>query len=247
MSFTLITICWNSAKTIERCVNSILAQTRLPDEYIFVDGGSTDGTLEKLQEFCAILEKQNVRTLIWPQIRKDGEAGIPSAWNQAITRAKGDIIALLNSDDWYEPQTIEYVSKRFEKTPDLEILSGPVQMRAPDGVPTKVLRPQCLCLSQILMPLKHPACFIAKKLYARTGLYDTHYKISSDYEFVLRCKRCQASIEYFDECLVNMEAGGLANSNRSIARNETVRIARLYYPFSPLPYIAWLLRFLSGR
>ena len=247
MSFSLITICWNSAKTIERCVNSILAQTRLPDEYIFVDGGSTDGTLEKLQKFCDILEKHNVRTLIRPQIRKEGEAGIPSAWNQAIAFAKGDIIALLNSDDWYEPETIDYVCKRFEASPDLEILSGPVKMRDADGAPTLVLRPQCPCLSQILMPLKHPACFISRKLYKRAGLYDTNFKISSDYEFICRCQKCQAKIEYFDNCLVNMEAGGLANSSRARARNETFKIARLYYPLSPLPYIAWLMRWLTGR
>ena len=247
MTFTLITICLNSAGTVERCVDSVLAQTRLPDEYLFVDGGSTDGTLEILETLSSRLRERGVRSRVIRQIRKPGEAGIPSAWNQGIAASSGDIVALLNSDDWYEPTAIETVMDRFGKNPDMELLCGSVRMVSRDGRPQKLLHPQCLCLAHVLMPLKHPACFVSRKLYKRIGMYDTAFRISADYEFAWRCRAGLASVVYMDDCLVNMEAGGLANSSRAQARNETLRIARMYVPYSPFPYLAWLLRFLTGR
>ena len=247
MKVTLITICFNSERTIARCVESVLSQTRLPDEYLFVDGGSTDGTLELLDERVKRLLAVGVSSRVLHQERHPGEAGIPSAWNQGLDAATGDVIALLNSDDWYENNALAYVMEQFEADRNMEILAGPVQMVTPTGEKERRLYPQCLWLSQILMPLKHPACFISRSLYARIGKYDTSFKISSDYEFVWRCRKALADIHFFETCLVNMEAGGLANANRAMARNETLRIARMYAPYSPLPWLAWLLRFLSGR
>ncbi|MBQ7649354.1 MAG: glycosyltransferase, partial [Victivallales bacterium] len=84
MDTTVITICWNSARRIERCVESVLAQEQLPSEYIFVDGGSTDGTLVLLENLSSRLETKGITTRIIHQVRREGEAGIPSAWNQGI-------------------------------------------------------------------------------------------------------------------------------------------------------------------
>ena len=82
MKSTLITICLNSERTIARCVESVLAQTRLPDEYLFVDGGSTDETPRLLAEWTARLQAVGVSSRIIRQNRRANEAGIPSAWNR---------------------------------------------------------------------------------------------------------------------------------------------------------------------
>ena len=247
MKSTLITICWNSVKRIERCVASVLAQELPPTEYIFVDGGSTDGTLELLENLSSRLESKGITTRIIHQVRRDGEAGIPSAWNQGIEAAHGDVIALLNSDDFYHPDTLSTAVHALEAQPDAEMFAAAIDLEDADGKKVGELHPRCLCLAEFLMPLAHPACFITRRLYDRIGLYDTSYRISADYDFVWRCRLANARLIYSQECLVTMETGGLANSNRAAARNETLRIARKHSRFPILPYLAWLARNITGR
>ena len=107
MRLTVITICRNAAATLRRTVASVLAQTRRPDEYLFVDGQSDDGTPELLDTLCAELSAHGIAAR-W--LRQEppgpGAAGIPSAWNQGIAASTGDVIALLNGDDWYEPTAL---------------------------------------------------------------------------------------------------------------------------------------------
>ncbi len=244
---TIITICWNSANRIERCVESVLAQELLPDEYIFVDGGSTDGTLDKLKSLSSRLTAKGIATQTIAQVRHPNEAGIPSAWNQGIAAAHGNVIALLNSDDYYHPETLTTVKHTFEEHPEAEMFAASINLVDSAGQPAGELHPRCLWLSEFLMPLAHPACFVTRKLYDRIGLYDTSYKISADYDFVWRCRLANASLLFSQECLVTMETGGLANSNRAAARDETLRIARKHSKFPLLPYLAWLARKATGR
>lgn len=247
MKSTLITICWNSIRRIERCVESVLAQELPPNEYIFVDGGSTDGTLELLESLSQRLEAKGISTRIIQQVRKDGEAGIPSAWNQGIAAAHGDVIALLNSDDFYRPSTLSTAVSALEAQPDAEMFAAAIDLVDAEGNKVGELHPRCLCLAEFLMPLAHPACFITRRLYDRIGLYDTSYRISADYDFVWRCRRADAKLIYSQECLVTMETGGLANSSRAAARDETLRIARKHSSLPFLPYLAWLARKVTGR
>ncbi len=234
-------------RRIERCVESVLAQELLPSEYIFVDGGSTDGTLELLESLSQRLEAKGVSTRTIHQVRREGEAGIPSAWNQGIEAAHGDVIALLNSDDFYHPNTLSTAIHALEAQPDAEMFAAAIGLVDGDDKKVGELHPRCLCLSEFLMPLAHPACFITRKLYERVGLYDTSYKISADYDFVWRCRRANVKLLYSQECLVTMETGGLANSSRAAARDETLRIARKHSHFPILPYLAWLARKITGR
>ena len=82
MKISLITICWNSERTLSRSLKSVMEQSRRPDEYVFVDGGSTDRTLEILEEFKAKAEHSNMAVRILQQVRHEDAAGIPDAWNQ---------------------------------------------------------------------------------------------------------------------------------------------------------------------
>ncbi len=247
MHSTIITICWNSAKRIERCVESVLAQERLPEEYIFVDGGSTDGTLALLDSLSQRLNEKGISTRTIAQQRIEGEAGIPSAWNQGLAAAHGDVIALLNSDDYYRRNTLSSAMQALESEPDAEMFAAAVSLVDADGNAVGELHPRCLWLSEFLMPLAHPACFVTRRLYDRIGTYDTSYRISADYDFVWRCRLANARLIYSQECLVCMETGGLANSSRSAARDETLRIAKKHSKLPVLPYLAWLARKLTGR
>ncbi len=247
MTITVITICRNSARTLQRTIDSILQQQLKPRQYLFVEGGSTDDTLNILQQNLPLLQRAGIPAKILQQAPvRAGEAGIPAAWNQGLQQTDGDIIALLNSDDWYEPQTLAEIHHAFIEHPETEAVVCPVVLL--DAIAgKKLLPPRCLCLLPLLMPLPHPGCFFRRSLYDRIGHYDTLYHIAADYDFIWRCRRAGTRWATLANPLVNMEAGGLANSSRKKARLETLTIARKYTPWSPLPCLAWLLRKITGR
>lgn len=242
---TIITICLNAAERLERCVRSVLGQTHLPDEYIFVDGGSTDGTLQLLDTLCKELLQSGVSARVLHQERHPGEAGIPSAWNQGLAQASGDIIALLNSDDFYAPTTLETVLEGFEQGCDLFV--GSINLVDATGKKTGEIHPKCLFWQEIKMAIPHPACFVAKTTYDKVGLYDTSYRISADYDFIWRCRKAQMRFRYSEKLLTCMETGGTANSSRALARKETLAIALKYSCIPLLARFAWLLRRITGR
>ncbi len=242
MRISLVTICWNAEKTLRRAVSSVLAQTRLPDEYAFVDGGSTDGTLGLLAELCKTLEERGVKAWVIQQQRKEGEAGIPSAWNQGIAQMTGDVIGLLNSDDWYETKALKTVEAAFESA-DAGMVSAAVRFVAPGtGKECKVFRRMPPWQLSFRMTVPHPGLFVKKGTYDVVGLYDTAYRISADYDFVWRCHKADIATVSIGEPLVSMELGGTANQNRRLARRETLQIARKYSVFPILAWLAWLVR-----
>ncbi|NLF92810.1 MAG: glycosyltransferase [Oligosphaeraceae bacterium] len=241
MSITLITICLNSAATLQRCLDSVLLQTCKPDEYLFVDGGSSDTTLAILEEQLPRLQAAGMRARVIQQQQEPEAAGIPAAWNLGLKNASGEIIALLNSDDWYEPQTLQTVSQAFAAGDLLDGVVCPVNLLAAGQI-VKILPARSLRWLPVLMPVPHPGCFFHRRLYERLGHYDTRYSISADYDFIWRCRQKHARLQYLPRALVNMEAGGLANRNRKLARNETYIIAKRHTPWLALPRIAWLLR-----
>ncbi|MBR6373553.1 MAG: glycosyltransferase [Victivallales bacterium] len=245
--FSLITITLNAQGKLPRCISSILGQTRLPDEYLFIDGGSQDGTIKIIEEALPQLKAKGVNARLLRQNHKEGHAGIPEAWNQGITQATGDIIGLLNSDDFYLPETIKTVVKAFSENANLELLSSPISMVSPDGAYLYSLYPHCLCMSEIKMPVPHPGTFASAPLYKRIGLYDENYRISADYDFIWRCRKAKANTLYLEKTLVNMEAGGMANSSRELARKETLAIALKHSRIPLLARIAYLLRKITGK
>ncbi len=247
MKFSLITITLNAEKSLRRCISSVLEQSRLPNEYIFVDGGSTDGTESIINDALPALIAKGIDAKLVKQVHTQGKAGIPEAWNQGITRASGDIIALLNSDDYYSPDTIRQVCNAFEENPDAEIVTSPIAMVDENGTIRHYLHPKCLCMSEIMMPLPHPGTFIRSSLYNRIGLYNENYRISADYDLIWRSRKAGAKIVYRKDQLVSMEAGGLANSSRPLARKETLKIALEHSRIPLLARAAWLLRVITGR
>ena len=108
MKFSIITICYNSEKTIERTIKSVLAQTYKNYEYIIVDGASKDGTLEIVKRF----ELQFDGRLKW---KSEPDKGIYDAMNKGINMATGDVIGIVNSDDWLEADAMIIVAKAIEK------------------------------------------------------------------------------------------------------------------------------------
>ncbi len=180
LKVSVITACFNSEKTIEDTILSVLHQTYKNIEYIIIDGSSTDSTLEIIQKHrdriaCVVSEK---------------DEGIYDAMNKGIKRSSGDIIALLNSDDFYKDEfVIEKVVRYYE--------SGEFS-------------PKTLLYG--VVPA-HPTLFVKKAIYERYGLYKTDYKISADFEMIIRLFVVQKiSFSYLKEVLVVMRTGGVSTS-----------------------------------
>ena len=113
MKVSIITVCYNSAKTIKRTIKSVAEQDYEEIEYIIIDGGSTDGTLDIIDRY-----KDKISVLV-----SEPDEGIYDAMNKGIARATGDIIGFMNSDDWYADGAIVAIAEAFKKT-EAEIVYG---------------------------------------------------------------------------------------------------------------------------
>jgi GT2 family glycosyltransferase len=245
LTYSVITACWNSARTLKRCIASVLAQTVPPREHIFVDGGSTDATRALIEQSyaggfdpsgtiaCKLLEQGSVR-------------GISAAWNVAIEQSTGDAVFILNSDDWYETDCAERVLAAMRGHPEAGIVHADARMyRRGESTPCAIWRNRPEWLLPILMPYVHPACFVRRSVYREIGGFDPACAIAMDYDFLWRCKVNGVKSVKLPQLLTNFELGGTADSRRREARIEVYRIARRYH--RAFPAFAFVARCLTGR
>jgi len=247
MTYGVVTITLNSVETVRRTIASVLGQHCAPAEYIFVDGGSDDGTLAVLEETVAAAPRR------WPETRcrllhQVGGTGIAHAWNMGVRELRTDVVFILNSDDWYVADAAATVLDEFARTPAADLVIAPVRIWCPAVASDPVTQaPRPFWCFPFLMPVMHPACFVSRAVYERVGLYDEQYRISADYDFVYRCVRAGMKFRSCPTPLTNMQAGGRADSNRALARRETRLIGCRHARVPLLPWCAYLLRVLARR
>lgn len=199
---------WNNAKTIKDAINSVLNQSYKDVEYIVIDGASTDGTIEIVQSYGDkikfISEKDN---------------GLYDAMNKGIRMATGDVVGILNSDDFYASDKIlQIVADEFLKGNIDSVYANLEYIDAND--PKRVIRywRSKKCQEGLFRSGWHPAhptFFVKKEIYEKYGVFDLSFKIAADYELMLRFfEKCKITSSYVDEVFVKMRIGG--ESNRSI-------------------------------
>jgi glycosyltransferase involved in cell wall biosynthesis len=208
MKVSIITPSFNSAHTILNTINSVASQNYPHIEYIIIDGGSTDGTKEIIQANAHLIDH-------WVSER---DQGIYDAMNKGILRATGDVIAILNSDDFYvHDEVIQRVVQHFKRT-RADSVYGDLQYVAPFNS-AKVIRHWVSghyhrrnFLYGWMPP--HPSFFVKRKIYDSFGLFNTRLKTSADYELMLRfLYKNKVSSHYLPELLVRMRAGGASNQS----------------------------------
>ena len=208
MKISIITVVWNNAKTIKDAINSVLNQSYKDVEYIVIDGASTDGTIEILQSYGDkikfISEKDN---------------GLYDAMNKGIRMATGDVVGILNSDDFYASDKIlQIVADEFLKSNIDSVYANLEYIDAND--PKRVIRywrskKYQEGLFRSGWHPAHPTFFVKKEIYEKYGVFDLSFKIAADYELMLRFfEKCKITSSYVDEVFVKMRIGG--ESNRSI-------------------------------
>lgn len=221
MKLSLITTTFNSANTLLDTIQSVRSQGINELEYIIVDGGSTDGTLELIQNNRDVISK----------FISEPDNGIYDAINKGIAIATGEVVGLIHSDDFFASnQVLGKVIEAFSDQ-DVDALYGDLQyVDRTDS--TKVVRnwkskPYSDGLfEQGWMPA-HPTFYLRRQYFKQFGVYDTDFYTSADYELMLRMlRKHKLRSKYLPITMVKMRVGGQSNvslKNRWIANQEDVR------------------------
>ena len=210
---SIIIATWNAARTFERCLRSITEQDFTDWELLIADGASTDGTVD--------LIRQQEPHITWWQSKKDD--GIYDAWNQALANAHGDYVAFLGADDvWHAPSTLRLIFDAIDDK-ELDLVTGRGLLVDSKGKLyhefggawdyRKVERRMTIC---------HPGALHRRDLFERYGKFDTSYRISADYDFLLRLPSDLRSL-HVDMVLTDITDGGVSRKYRWLMLRERYR------------------------
>jgi glycosyltransferase involved in cell wall biosynthesis len=225
MRVSIITVCYNSADTILDALKSVAGQQYRDIEHIVVDGASTDGTVDIVREFA----NPAMRVISEPDL------GIYDAMNTGIDLATGDVIGILNSDDFFESErVVGEVINLFQTHSGAQIVFGDVVFVSPENV-NEIQR---FYSSRRFKPWKlrfgwmppHPATFVRRDVYDTYGPYKIDYAISADYERFVRWLMVE-KLEYsrLDRVLVRMRHGGVSTAgirSNVVLNQEIVKACR---------------------
>jgi glycosyltransferase involved in cell wall biosynthesis len=215
---SIITVCFNSVKTIEETICSVITQTYTNFEYIIIDGGSTDGTLNILLKY-----KKYITKII---VEKDN--GIYDAINKGILLSTGDIVGCLNSDDSFTNNSILSLINEIFINPKIQMCWGDVNFLSHKGQVVRKYSSRNFNKNKLrfgLMPA-HPTFYCKKELFDISGLYRTDLKIASDFELILRFVTSDYKYCYHPTIMVNMKIGGI--STKGFKSTLTI-IKELYF------------------
>ena len=210
---SIITVVFNGEKYLEQTIQSVISQTYDNVEYIIIDGGSTDGTLE-------IIKKHEDQIDYWVS---EKDAGIYDAMNKGLKLSMGKVIGIINADDWYVDDAIEKsVMPLLDNGADYTI--GKVR-KIPSNM---IVTPLFPLKSEIYQGMMYPhiGAFISREVYKKIGLFDTEYKVSADFDMAMRIHLQGFKSIYVQQIIGNVLEGGVSADN--IAKKENKKIAIKY-------------------
>lgn len=196
---TIITIVRNGEKTIERTISSVLNQTYQNLEYIIIDGGSTDRTLDVIKRY-----QDKIAFCL-----SEPDKGIADGFNKGISHSTGELIGIINSDDWYNENTIETVVHKYLRHGE-KIFHGNNQRWNESMERDYIFKAND---KKILnrMTINHPTVFVPRRFYVEIGLYRLDFEVAMDYEWLRRAKISGKEFFYLDMIMTNMAPGGLSD------------------------------------
>ncbi len=205
---SIITVCYDSAQTIDATLRSVAVQNYECIEHVIVDGGSTDGTIDTIKDWRG----HPVSLLSEP------DDGIYDAMNKGLALATGVIVGFLHSDDLYaNEKTLSRIAQVFED-PSVDAVYGDLEYVQKDDTNAVVRYWKAGAFvrsrfSSGWMP-PHPTLFVRNRIYRRLGGFDKRYQIAADYDLILRFfARNSLNLAYIPEVLIKMRVGGISNRN----------------------------------
>lgn len=235
MKISIITVTYNSEKTIEDTLKSIQSQTYKNFEHIVIDGASTDGTLNIVRSFSNTI------------VSSEPDNGIYDAMNKGLKLVSGDIIGILNSDDFYSSSNVLQLVVDAFCVNNIDSVYGDLQYVSQNNL-NKVVRywkagrfKRERFLNGWMPP--HPTFFVKRKCYQKYGCFDLDFDSAADYELMLRFLfKHQITTDYIPEVLIKMRVGGKSNAslmNRYRANKED-KLAWKKNGLKPKFYTTWL-------
>ncbi len=206
---TIITVCYQSAHTLRDAIDSVLCQQGVDIEFVVVDGRSSDGTVELLKEYGSRITR-------WVS---EPDGGIYDAMNKGVSMATGDLIGFLHADDLLAHSRIIADMLDIVEKNNADVIYGDLVYVQKDN-PAQIVRywkskPFVLSLLRKGWMPPHPTVYIRKELFDKTGFFNVTYRISADYDFLLRLLSTPSiRVAYLPQIVVRMRVGGA--SNRSI-------------------------------
>lgn len=215
MKISIITITYNSASSLQRALDSVQSQTYKDIEHVIIDGASTDGTRKLIEAYAK--QYKNVKWV------SEKDNGIYDAINKGIRLATGDVIGFLHSDDmFYSVDSIGQIVAAFEQN-QADVVYGDLQYMRGNKVvrrwKSNAFNPRALKYGW--MP-PHPTVYVRREVYQQVGEYDSWFRISADYDMILRIFTAGYNTHYIPEVLVCMETGGASNKNTKARLSKTM-------------------------
>lgn len=236
LKISIITVVYNAESTIRSCIESVLKQDYNNVEYILIDGGSTDTTINVIESYKSRID----------HFTSEPDKGIYDAMNKGIKIATGDVIGMLNADDTFTDETVLGVIADAFKKNNADITYGDLDYIDADG---KVIRKwrsgqfTRWSLAFGWMP-PHPTFYCRRYIFEKYGLYSLEYGSAADYQFILNCLYVnKLSAFYIKKVIIKMKIGGISNKSLSnrvkglLFDLKAMKNARI-----PLPVIALVIK-----
>lgn len=236
MKVSIITVCKNAQDTIEATVRSVISQNYRNIEYLIIDGESTDKTLDIIKKY-----KSKVNTII-----SEPDEGIYYAMNKGIERSIGEVIYFLNSGDLlFDKSTISRVVKTIENN-NSDIIYGDIALYESDNPKKLILRRQDNVNKFFLVhdTIYHQSIFTRRHIFEKYGKFDIKYKLSADYEWILRSVvKNKVSFYHTNQIMAKYLRGGMS-FNEKESFKERFKILPLYFSFPQVVlngFLFWLI------
>lgn len=199
---SVVTVCYNSEETIRDTIESVLNQTYTNIEYLIIDGNSKDQTVAIAEEYRKAFEEKGMKYIVVSEPDK----GIYDAMNKGTQKATGELVGILNSDDWYENNTIERVVASYEQT-GFDMFYADIRLIKPDG--TELIKHSKYRKYATSRDWNHPTTFVKRSIYDKI-----HFQckvVYDDWDFILKVRNAGYKIVVLNEVLANFRMGGASN------------------------------------
>jgi glycosyltransferase involved in cell wall biosynthesis len=212
---SIVTVVFNGEKHLVQTIESVIGQTYPHIEYIIIDGGSSDGSV-------GIIKSYQHKLSYWVS---ENDKGISDAFNKGIAKCSGDIVGIINADDWYETDAVEKVVRAISNH---DVAYGDLSYWK-EGKKEMTVKGDHHFLKNE-MTLNHPTVFVKRNCYTKWGMFSLDYKYAMDYDFLIRVLINHGTFAYVPGVLANMRWEGLSDTYWKKACEELLNIKGKYFP-----------------
>lgn len=202
VEISIVTVAYNGEKTIRRAIESVLNQSYSPKEYLIIDGASKDSTVAVAQEYAERFKEKGIEY----KIVSEKDKGIYDAMNKGITMAQGQIVGMINCDDWYDKDALKVVADTYQKE-KFDMMYADINLVKENGnIIRKTAKIRKFITSR---DWNHPTTFITKEVYNQ-GLYALD-NLYADFDMMMRIRKKGYKVVVVNQVLANFAVGGVSN------------------------------------